>query len=463
MMNDALQYAQQHQARFQAQLHELIRIPSISTLSQHNEDMRRAAEWLVADLLHSGFERVEVMPTGGHPVVYGEWLGAGMDAPTVLIYGHYDVQPAALEDGWSSAPFEPFIKEDYIYGRGAVDNKGQIVAQLKAVEALLASPNKAPVNFKFLIEGEEEISSVHLAQFVRDHAAMLQADVCVISDTGMRDVETPQLCYSLRGLVYMELHVYGPSDDLHSGTGHTIHNPAQALAEIIVKLHEPDGRIAAPGFYDDVQTLDPAERALLNEDALTEAYWLEQTGAPMTWGEPEFTLVERMGIRPTLEVNGMVSGFYGEGSKTVIPAKAMAKLSCRLVANQKAERVYQQVRDYIIQITPPGVRSELKLLSSGEAAYTDPQHPSIQAAIAAYEKGWGKKPTLYRGGGTIPIVADIQQILGLPVVLLGLGVGDGVHGPDERYHLEAFRRGIDTAIYFYDEIAHSHQHTANGA
>ncbi len=454
-MTNPFDYIEQHHPRFLEELHSLLRIPSVSTLSEHSADIQAAAEWLAADMRRIGFDRAEILPTGGHPVVYGEWLQAGPDAPTILVYGHYDVQPADMHDGWSTQPFEPVIIDDYIYARGSVDDKGQVMAQLKAVEALLASPEKSPVNFKFLIEGEEEISSKNLGDFVRQHSDLLRADICVVSDTGMNEIDQPQMCYSLRGLVYTELHVWGPAHDLHSGTGHTIHNPAQALAEIIAKLHTEDGEITVGGFYDDVLPANQAERDMLNANGITEDYWLQLTGSPATWGESAYTLVERTGLRPTLEINGMVSGFYGEGSKTVIPAHAMAKISCRLVANQRGERIFQQLQDYIAQITPPTVRSELRLLSLGEGAYTDPNHPAMQAAISAYEKGWGNTPTLYRGGGSIPIVADFQKELGLPIVLLGFGVGDGAHGPNERFHLEAFRRGIKTAIHFYQGVAQS--------
>lgn len=450
-MTDVHSYTRQHYERFVDELQQLIRIPSISTLPEHVPDMQRAAEWIARHMTGIGLKNAAIMPTGGHPVVYAEWLEAGPDAPTILVYGHYDVQPAALADGWSHDPFDPYIKEGYLYGRGAIDNKGQLIAQLKAIEAMLAAGG-SPVNLKIIFEGEEETSSIHLGAFVEKHADLLRADVCVISDTGMRTVDQPQLCYSLRGLVYMELHVYGPSHDLHSGSGHIIHNPAQAMAEIIARLHEPSGRITVPGFYDDVAVIDAEERAMLNQEAIPDTYWTESTGSPLLWGEADYTPVERMGIRPTLEVNGMVSGFYGEGSKTVIPARAMAKLSARLVAHQQAQQIYELIRDHVSAITPPTVRSELRLLSTGEPAYTDPHHPAMQAAVRAYEKGWNAAPTLYRGGGSIPIVADFQNILQLPVVLLGFGVGDGVHGPDERYALEAFQRGIDTAIHFYNEI-----------
>lgn len=450
---DAKSYAQEKGDTFLQQLFDLLRIPSVSTLPERAGDVQRAAEWIADDMRRVGITTAEVMPTEGHPVVYGEWLNAGPDAPTILIYGHYDVQPAEMADGWDSDPFEPVVRDGYMYARGSVDDKGQVLTHIKAVESLLATEGKLPINIKFLIEGEEEISSPHLAKFVEDNVERLKADACVISDTGMKEIEQPEICYSLRGLVYMELHVSGPATDLHSGMGGTVHNPAQAITEIIAQLHNPDGSISVPGFYDDWQPLDEQERAEINKYGLTDEYWIEQTGIPQTWGEPDFTLIERIGARPTLEINGLISGFTGPGAKTVLPAKAMAKISCRLVANQKAHRIYELVRDHIARITPPTVRSELRLLHSGEPAFTDPKAPVMQAAIAAYEQGWGHAPIFTRGGGSIPIVADLQEKLNLPVVLLGFGLGDGGHGPNERYNIEAFHRGIRTAITFYNTAA----------
>lgn len=447
---NAHEYATRHHGRFLDQLCDLIRIPSVSTLSEYRADVRRAADWLVEDMRRIGFERAETYATEGHPVVYGEWLGAGPDAPTVLIYGHYDVQPAEIADGWDTKPFEPTIKQDRIYGRGSVDDKGQVFAQLKAVESLLAADEPCPVNIKFVIEGEEEVASENLTNFIDSHQPLLQADVCVISDTNVEQLDQPEIYYSLRGLVYMELHVYGPAVDMHSGFGGIIHNPAQALAEIISTMHDADGRITIPGFYDDVLELTPEERKQLNRYELPESEIKERYQINALWGEPGYTVLERLGARPTLEINGLVSGFYGEGSKTVLPAKAMAKLSSRIVANQKAQRVFELVREHVAAVTPPTIRSELRLLNLGEAAYTDPGHPAMQAAIEAYKQGWGAEPIFRRGGGTIPIIADFQNKLNLPVVLLGFGHGENAHGPNENFHLTAFERGIQTAIYFLE-------------
>lgn len=453
---NAHDYAHANRERFLDQLKDLIRIPSISTLPEHGEEMRRAAEWLAEDMRRIGLERVEILPTGGHPVIYAEWLGAGKDAPTILVYGHYDVQPAVLEDGWDHDPFDPIEKNGRLYARGSSDDKGQAFAQVKAAEALLANGAKPGVNLKFLIEGEEEIGSPNLGKFVAENRDLLKADACVISDTGIKALDTPSMAYSTRGLMYLEFEVFGPKQDLHSGGyGGIVHNPAQVTAEIIAKLHNEDGSIAVPGFYDDVLPLSAEERAELQKSARTEAEWQAETGVPQLWGEAGYALHERIGARPTLEINGFVSGFYGIGSKTVLPAKALAKVSCRLVANQAPGKIYQLVRDFILKIAPPTVRVEVRLIAQGYPAITDLRSPAMQAASRAYEKVWGKKPFFERGGGTLPILADFQQQLNnLPIVLLGFGLhDDGAHGPNESFTIELFYKGIDTAIHFFQEMS----------
>ncbi|GIL11562.1 MAG: hypothetical protein BroJett038_02820 [Chloroflexota bacterium] len=453
-MTDAHEFAQANGERFRQQLFDLLRIPSVSTDPARKDDIRRAAEWLADDLRRIGFERVEIKPTAGHPVVYAEWLGAGDGAPTALVYGHYDVQPAEIEAGWTSDPFEPVERGGKIYARGAADDKGQVFAQVKAAESLLAAGG-APVNLKFLIEGEEEIGSPHLGAFVSANRDLLKADVCVISDTSILAIDQPSICYALRGLAYMEVEVFGPKQDLHSGGfGGIVHNPAQALAEMIAQLHHPDGSVAVPGFYDDVLPLSDEERAELAKSAAPEDYWREMTGVPAFWGEAAYALHERIGARPTLEINGLVSGFYGEGSKTVLPARALAKISCRLVANQQPRRIFEQVRGHIARITPPTVRSEVRLIAEAQPARTDLNNPAMRAAMAAYEKGWGKRPLFERGGGTLPVMADIQRELKMPVVLMGFGLrSDGAHGPNEHFHVEMFHKGINTAVYFFEELA----------
>ncbi len=454
-MTNAHDYAKTHKEQFLEQLKDWVHIPSISTDPTRKGDVQRAAEWLAADMRRVGIENVEVLPTAGHPVVYGDWLNAGADKPTVLVYGHYDVQPADMEDGWDSNPFEPVERDGKIYARGSSDDKGQAFIHIKAAESLLTNGGKFPVNVKFLIEGEEEIGSEHLVTFVTANRDRLKSDICVISDGAILSIDQPAIVYALRGLVYMELEVHGPSQDLHSGGfGGTVHNPAQALAEIITALHNPDGSVSVPGFYDDVVPLSDEERAELRKTDWAVSDWQAATGASQPWGEAAYTLRERIGARPTLEINGFASGFYGTGAKTVLPAKALAKISCRLVANQNPEKIYQLVRDYVAKITPPTIRSEVRMIHRGDPALVELHIPAMQAAISAYEKGWGKRPVFMREGGSIPIVADFRRELGVPVILMGFGLHtDGAHGPNEHFTIEMFYKGIDTAIHFYEDVA----------
>jgi acetylornithine deacetylase/succinyl-diaminopimelate desuccinylase-like protein len=455
-MSQAHAYVRNYFGRFREQLDDLLRIPSVSTALEHVGDVQQAADWLADDLRQMGMTRVETFATSGHPIVYAEWLGARPGAPTVLIYGHYDVQPAVLSDGWRSDPFDPTEREGFLYARGASDDKGQIFAHLKAAEAMLASGG-SPVNLKFLIEGEEEIGSVHLGDFVKANRDLLRADVCVISDSGMPTPDQPSLVYALRGLVTMEVEVHGPAVDLHSGTyGGAVHNPAQAIAEIIARLHDETGRIAVPGFYDDVLPLTDDERAELRRSAWNLEDWKKVTGVSQTWGEPEFAIHERTGARPTLEINGIAGGYYEHGFKTVLPAKAWAKISCRLVANQDPDRIGRLVEAFILSVAPPTVRCEVRVKRGAPPAFVDISTPAMKAAIRAYEKGWGRKPIFMREGGSIPVVADFQKELHLPVILMGFGLNDdGAHSPDEHFSIEMFRKGIDTAIYFCEEISAS--------
>ena len=448
-------YARANGERFLGELVEVLRIPSISTDPAHAGDIRRAAEWLAAHLTALGAANVAVMETAGYPVVYGEWLGAGSDAPTVLVYGHYDVVPAAKEDGWDTEPFEPVVKDGKVWARGATDDKGQLFIHVKALESYLRSGDGPPVNLKFLIEGEEEVSSPNLRPFIEQHRDLLAADVCVISDSSMPSIDRPAITHSLRGMTYIEVTVAGPHDDLHSGFyGGAVHNPALALVEILSKLHNPDHSIAVPGFYDDVVPLTDAERVEVAKTDMSEADLLAATGVPAPWGEAAYTIRERVSARPTLEINGLLSGWTGPGPKTIIPASAMAKISCRLVGNQDPHRVYEALRDYIASIAPPTVRVSVELLTTGEPALIDFTLPEMQAAARAYEVGWGATPVFTRGGGSIPIVADIFTLLQMPVVMMGYGLDtDGLHGTNEHYRIEMFERGIETAIVYLDELA----------
>ncbi len=454
-MSDSYQYAQEHQQDFVSQLKDWLRIPSISADPAYTDDIIQAAEWLAADMRRIGLEHVQVMPTGGHPIVYADWLHAGPDAPTVLIYGHYDVQPAVMADGWDSEPFEPVERGGYLYARGATDDKGQVMIQVKAAEAMLSGDNRPPVNLKYLIEGEEESTSLHLAGFIKAHADMLAADVCVISDTGMQSPDQPLLVYGLRGIMAMEIQVQGPRTDLHSGGfGGMVHNPAQVIAEIVAALHNPDGTVAVPGFYDAVQIASEAERAELNRMTMSDAEWAAQVGDVSDWGEPGYTRVERTGIRPTLEVNGIYGGYSGDGFKTVLPARAGAKISCRLVPDQEPSQMFALVRDYIQSIAPDTVTLSFREHGHGAPAITPVDHPALQAAIRAYARFWDNPPLLSRGGGSIPVVSDIQTLLDVPVVLLGFGLPDSqIHGPNESFNLELYHKGIATVMAFMEEIS----------
>lgn len=452
-MQAAFDYAAEHFEEFKQQLIDWLRIPSVSTDPAFNADIRKAAEWLAADMQRIGLDNVAIMPTAGHPVVYADYLKAGANAPTILVYGHYDVQPAVMEDGWDTDPFIPRIEGDFIVARGATDDKGQVMIQMKALEALLAT-GTCPVNLKYLIEGEEESGSANLTAFIEANKDLLQADICMISDTTIKSVEQASMTYSLRGLSTMEMIVSGPVRDLHSGFGGMIHNPAQAAAEIIAQLHHADGSIAVEGFYDTVLPLSAEERVMLAKSDITAKEWSGMMGDLPTWGEADYSKIERHTARPTLEINGIASGYAGEGFKTVLPAKAIVKISCRLVANQDPDDIFQKVKAYIAKITPPTVRVELRQLDGGHPALTPIDHPAVQAALRAYGEQWEGDVLLSRGGGSIPVVADFQQLLGLPVVLLGFGLPDcRAHGPNETFHLGMFRKGIDTVISYLHELA----------
>ena len=453
-MTTPLEYARENGERFKEQLKELLAIPSISTLPGHRADVEQAAAWLAEDMRRIGFETVEIIPTRFHPIVYAEWLGAGENTPTILVYCHYDVQPAEMADGWHTPPFEPTEIDGKIFARGAIDSKSNVMAQLKAAESLLAT-GSVPVNIKLMFEGDEESASEAMTEFVTANRDRLQADVVVVCDGSMADRQQPDIAYGLRGVVSMEVEVWGPKQDLHSGHyGGTVHNPIQALAEMIAQLHHPDGSIAVPGFYDNVLALDADERTELQK-ALPwiETEWKDVAAAPQQWGEAAYNLHERIGARPTLEINGIRGGFAADGFKTVLPEKALAKISCRLVRNQTSVSIYEKVRDYIAHITPPTVRSETRLLSTGEPALIDRHSLAMNAAIRAIERSWGKRPFFVREGGSIPVVVDIQRELGAPVVLLSFGYkGCAAHGPNEHVYLDMWYRGIQTMIYFYDEI-----------
>jgi len=448
-------YSRANGDRFLHELFEMLRIPSLSGDPAHAGDVRRMADWLAAHMQSLGLEKVAVMETAGHPVVYGEWMGAGPDKPTVLVYGHYDVVPAEMADGWESDPFEPVVRDGKIYARGATDDKGQLFIHVKALEAYLQSSGAAPVNVKFLIEGEEEVSSPNLTPFIEANLDLLKADVCVISDTSMASIDAPSITHSLRGMTYIEVEVEGPKEDLHSGLwGGAAHNPALALVEMLGKLYNADNTIAVPGFYDDVVSLTDAERAMIAKTDLSEEQYRAVTGVPALWGDKRFTIRERLSARPTLDINGLWSGWSGPGPKTIIPQKAGAKLSSRLVANQDPHKIFDLLKSYLESIAPPTVKLEVRLLTTGQAALIPFDIPEMQAAARAYERGWGHAPVFTRGGGSIPVVADIAGLLNIPVVMMGYGLdSDGLHSPNEHYSVEMFQRGIETAIVYLEEMA----------
>lgn len=454
-MTTALEYAKENAERFRQELFELLKIPSVSTDSNFAPEVRRAANWLVEHFRELGLDVELIEYEGLHPIVYAEWMGAGDDAKTVLIYGHYDVQPAEKEDGWDTEPFEPVEKDGKIYARGTSDDKGQTFIHIKAVESLLKTDDKLPVNVKFIIEGEEESGGKAIEQYVEEHGERLGADACVISDTSMSNIQQPIIINALRGSVGLELTVIGPSQDLHSGRyGGTVHNPLQALAEIIAQLHKDDGSVAVSGFYDNVRALSAAEREEMAALAWDNVDWSEETGAAVPWGEQDYTLRERAGARPTLEITGMAGGYFGKGRKNIVPHKAWAKISCRLVPEQDPQAILQKVTKHIEKIAPPTVQVEITGFAGSRAILVNTDTPAMQAGFRAYEKGWGTAPVFKREGGSIPIVDKFQNSLHLPVVLMGFGLDtDGLHGPNEHFSIEMFHKGIDTAIYFLREMA----------
>ena len=452
-MDAILKYIEANRSRYLAELKEFIAIPSISTSPEHRKDIKRCAEWISARLKEIGMQRVRIHPTKGHPIVYAEWLGAP-GAPTILLYGHYDVQPVDPIELWTSPPFQATVRGENIYARGTADDKGQVLIHFKSIEAFMKKEGRLPVNLKMIIEGEEEIGSEHLAGFVKANKRLLKADLVVISDTSMFARGVPSLCYGLRGLSYMQIELTGPNRDLHSGSfGGSVHNPIQALSEIIAKLHDEKGRVTIPGFYDKVRKLTAKERSSFRKLPWNDRTYARDLGVGELYGEKGFTTLERLWARPTLECNGIWGGFTGDGAKTVLPAKAFAKISMRLVPDQKADAVAKLFEKYITKIAPKSVKVEVKYLHGGEAAITPIESPGVRAAVKALEKGFGKKPLYQREGGSIPIVVQFKEILGLETVLLGFGLPDeNAHAPDEFINMGNFFGGIRTTAHFYNEL-----------
>lgn len=447
-LEQSLKHARDHQARHLAEYRALLAMPSISTLTENMPDVLRTAEWLADQLKRLKMDQVAVMPTAGHPIVYGEWLKAP-GKPTILVYGHYDVQPVDPLDEWESDPFGAEIRGDHIYARGASDMKGQIFAQLKAMESI-AAQGDYPVNIKYLLEGEEEIGSPSLPGFIDSNLKLLQCDAVLNCDAGIHDKDTPAIMYSLRGLAYFELEIRTAKKDLHSGMfGGSVRNPLHVLADVISAMHDDDGRVTLPGFYDRVRTLDDEERELLRQVPYSDAAWTAMAGTQMCFGEEGFTTVERIGARPTLEVNGVWGGFTGEGAKTVLPARAHAKISARLVADQDPDAVEGQLREFLAQHVPDDVSWQLHKHSSGPGSTMDRKSAYMKSAEAALKAVFGKAPVFKREGGSVPIVGMLQKKLGVDSVMLGFALpDDGIHGPNEKQYLPNFYRGIETYIHY---------------
>jgi acetylornithine deacetylase/succinyl-diaminopimelate desuccinylase-like protein len=453
-MNNTLNYIDANSERFVEELKEFLRIPSISANSSYDAETRRAAQFVAEEAGRIGLENVKIMETPGYPVVYADWLHAE-GKPTVLIYGHYDVQPPEPLELWTNPPFEPTVRGDEIYARGSIDDKGQVFMHLKSLEALMRSTGGFPVNVKIIIEGEEEIGSPSLPSFLADHKDLLACDTVMISDTTMYDYEMPGITYGLRGLAYFELHVVGPDRDLHSGMfGGAVANPINALCELIAKMKDEKGRIRLPGFYDDVIDVSPEERAELARLPYSAEEFGRMIKIPTTVGEAGYTDLERLWARPTLDVCGIWGGYQGEGAKTVLPSKAGAKVSMRLVANQDYRKVGDQLRRFVEEHTPAGVTVEVVELHGGPPALTPTDSVPMRAALSALEKAFGTKPFLIRSGGSIPIVANFEEELGAPVVLMGFGLPDqNAHSPDEKMNLKNYHRGIKSSALFLQEYA----------
>ena len=454
-MQDALSYAETHFDDFVSQLEELLRIPSISTDSEYAHEVQRAANWLADHFSAIGVQHAEVIATDGHPVVYAEHV-VDDDRPTVLVYGHYDVQPPDPLELWTSPPFEPTRKNGTLYARGACDDKGQMFMHAKAAEAYLQQEGDLPVNLKFVIEGEEETGSKHLVPFIEAHKDRLaDADVVLISDTAMFSHDAPSITYGLRGMAYAEITLTGPNRDLHSGIyGGGVENPINALADLISQLHDADHRITIPGFYDAVQDLTEDERQTYRELPFDEAAWKDEIGLDAVKHEAGYTLLECLSGRPTLDVNGIWGGYTGEGAKTVLPAKAHAKISMRLVPDQRAADIYDKLEAYLQDLTPPTMTLEFSRLHGGKPVLVDRDHPAMQAAADAVEHVYGQAPHFVRNGGTIPVVANFKDHLGLDSVLMGFGLdSDAIHSPNEHFGLDRFHKGIEAIIRFHHTFA----------
>ncbi len=450
----ALRYAADYTHHYRAKLAELLAIPSISTDPEHNADVQQAAEWLSGELARLGASNAEILQTDGKPIVWGELTAEDSDAPTILVYGHYDVQPVDPLELWNSEPFVATERDGSLYARGASDMKGQLMAALAALEAIKNS-GAYPVNVRFLLEGEEEIGSPSLEASIARYADRFRSDLCLNPDTGMIAADCPTITYGLRGLAYFEVRLRGPAHDLHSGIfGGAVENPAHVLCDLLAGLHDEEGRVTLPGFYDRVRELSADEREEMARLPLDDETFLQQTGAAALFGEAGYTTVERIGARPTLEVNGIHSGFGGTGAKTVLPATATAKISTRLVPDQDPAEVRDMLLDYFKTYTPQTVSHEVEVMALGPPLITERDNPGNRALAAALESVWGRAPVFKREGGSIPVSIYLQRALGMPSVLTGFGLpDDNLHAPNEKLDLATWYRGIDTLIHFFYNAA----------
>jgi len=453
MSSSAVTYARQNYPRFLDELKALLRIPSVSTLPEHKGDCRHAAEVLAAEFKRIGMENVRLIETAGHPLVYADWLHAA-GKPTVLVYGHYDVQPVDPLDEWLSPPFEPTERDGNLYGRGSCDDKGQVWAQVKALESLLAATGSLPLNVRVLLEGEEEVGGEGIARFVALKPAELKADFALVCDTELFAPGLPTLCVGLRGMIYTELEVRGAKTDLHSGMyGGAAPNPFVSLAQILAKLKDEDGRILIPGFYDDIIPPSPEELAAWRSLPFDEEqYRIAEVGARQLVGEAGYSVLERTWARPTLDVHGIPGGFTGAGAKTVIPAKALAKVSMRLVPGMTTAKAFALYKSYVEKIAPACVDVEVRLISAGDPCLIPVDNPYVRAATRALKEVWGKDTVFIRSGGSIPIVGDFDRHLGMPSVMMGFGLpDDNIHAPNEKFHLKNFELGIESVVRFLEE------------
>src|SRR5262245_50970602 len=453
-MEKVIDFIHTNRDRYISELKNYLAIPSISALPQHQADVKRCAEWTAEEMKRVGLENVRLIETPGNPVVYGDWLHAA-GAPTILFYGHYDVQPVDPINLWESPPFEATVRDGEIYARGAADDKGQVFMHFKAIEAHLKKGGSLPVNLKVIVEGEEEVGSVNLDNFIRANKSLLANDVVVISDSAMFDRGVPSICYSLRGLVYFQIDLRGTNSDLHSGVfGGAVVNPNMALAQMLAQMKDKGGRIKIPGFYDDVRPLSAEERAEWHKLPFNEKKYKKDLGAPKLAGESEYTVLERVWGRPTFEVNGLLGGFTGEGAKTVIPAVSMAKVSMRLVPDQHPDKIAKLFEEYVQKVAPKTVEVKVTRMHGGKPWITGFDNPYVRAAGRAIEQGFGKAPVFCREGGSIPVVSTFQEELGVPAVLFGVVLPDeNAHAPNERLDLSNFHNGIVASAILYKEIA----------